>query len=149
MYHSNSIISALSSSWTSKPPLAIKYQLDTGILDDSGGGRSHGSTLERLLAWEKKLYEEVKVFSYYVPNKRYFPIIFLFSAENDNKLIILLVLFLLPFHILTTLSFGLYYGGATVPAYALFVTARVGFSRLRGNRTGIFIHIGMLKMPSH
>ncbi|XP_008813601.2 protein ROLLING AND ERECT LEAF 2-like [Phoenix dactylifera] len=60
VYHSNSVLSALSSSWTSKPPLAIKYRLDTGVLDDSGGGKSHGSTLERLLAWEKKLYEEVK-----------------------------------------------------------------------------------------
>nr|XP_029119983.1 nitrate regulatory gene2 protein isoform X2 [Elaeis guineensis] len=60
VYHSNSVLSALSSSWTSKPPLAIKYRLDTGMLEDSGGGKSHGSTLERLLAWEKKLYEEVK-----------------------------------------------------------------------------------------
>ncbi|KAJ0961864.1 hypothetical protein J5N97_029692 [Dioscorea zingiberensis] len=60
VYHSNSVLSALSSSWSSKPPLAIKYRLDTGALVESGGGKSHGSTLERLLAWEKKLYGEVK-----------------------------------------------------------------------------------------
>lgn len=61
MYHSNSVLSALSSSWTSKPPLAIRYRLDTAALEESGGRKSHGSTLERLLAWEKKLYQEVKV----------------------------------------------------------------------------------------
>ncbi|XP_058086779.1 nitrate regulatory gene2 protein-like [Magnolia sinica] len=60
VYHSNSVLSNLSSTWTSKPPLAIRYRLDTGTLEDSGGGKSHGSTLERLLAWEKKLYQEVK-----------------------------------------------------------------------------------------
>ncbi|KAJ6828323.1 putative MICOS complex subunit MIC60 [Iris pallida] len=59
VYHSNSVLSALSSTWSSKPPLVIKYRLDTGALE-SGGGKSHGSTLEQLLAWEKKLYEEVK-----------------------------------------------------------------------------------------
>jgi Protein of unknown function (DUF632) len=61
VYHSNSVLSALSSTWSSKPPLAVRYQLDTGALQESGGSTSHGSTLERLLAWEKKLYEEVKV----------------------------------------------------------------------------------------
>lgn len=61
MYHSNSVLSALSSTWSSKPPLAVRYQLDTGALQETGGSTSHGSTLERLLAWEKKLYEEVKV----------------------------------------------------------------------------------------
>ncbi|KAJ6836539.1 putative MICOS complex subunit MIC60 [Iris pallida] len=60
VYHSNSVLSALASTWSSKPPLAVKYRLDSGTLEDSGGGKSHGSTLERLLAWEKKLYEEVK-----------------------------------------------------------------------------------------
>ncbi|KAL0913443.1 hypothetical protein M5K25_016905 [Dendrobium thyrsiflorum] len=60
VYHSNSVLSALSSSWSSKPPLAIRYQLDTGTLEESSVGKSHGSTLERLFAWEKKLYEEVK-----------------------------------------------------------------------------------------
>lgn len=58
------MLSALSSTWTSKPPLVVKYQLDAGALEDSGGGKSHSSTLERLLAWEKKLYEEVKVISH-------------------------------------------------------------------------------------
>lgn len=60
VYHSNSVLSNLSSTWTSKPPLAIRYRLDTGTLQDLSGGKSHGSTLERLLAWEKKLYQEVK-----------------------------------------------------------------------------------------
>ncbi|KAG5008128.1 hypothetical protein AAZX31_09G222300 [Glycine max] len=60
VYHSSSILSNLSSSWTSKPPLAVKYRLDTGSLDEPGGPKSLCSTLERLLAWEKKLYEEIK-----------------------------------------------------------------------------------------
>ncbi|KAK1272776.1 hypothetical protein QJS04_geneDACA012508 [Acorus gramineus] len=60
VYHSSSVLSSISSSFSSKPPLAIKYRLETSSLVDSGGGRSHCSTLDRLLAWEKKLYEEVK-----------------------------------------------------------------------------------------
>ncbi|XP_028794121.1 nitrate regulatory gene2 protein [Neltuma alba] len=60
VYHSSSILSNLSSTWTSKPPLAVKYQMDTGSLEEPGGPKSLCSTLERLLAWEKKLYEEVK-----------------------------------------------------------------------------------------
>ncbi|XP_043711616.1 nitrate regulatory gene2 protein-like [Telopea speciosissima] len=60
VYHSNSILSNLSSTWTSKPPLAVKYRLEAGSLNEPGGSKSHCSTLERLLAWEKKLYEEVK-----------------------------------------------------------------------------------------
>ncbi|XP_047043372.1 protein ROLLING AND ERECT LEAF 2-like [Lolium rigidum] len=59
VYHSNSMLSALSSTWTSKPPLAVRYKMDAHEMD-SMEGKSHGSTLERLLAWEKKLYEEVK-----------------------------------------------------------------------------------------
>ncbi|KAK7295295.1 hypothetical protein RJT34_18201 [Clitoria ternatea] len=60
VYHSSSILSNLSSSWTSKPPLAVKYRLDAGSLDEPGGLKSLCSSLDRLLAWEKKLYEEVK-----------------------------------------------------------------------------------------
>ncbi|CAJ1948074.1 unnamed protein product [Sphenostylis stenocarpa] len=60
LYHSNSILSKLSSSWTSKPPLVVKYRLDAGSLDGPGGSKSLCSTLERLLAWENKLYHEVK-----------------------------------------------------------------------------------------
>ncbi|KAJ8900164.1 hypothetical protein K2173_024804 [Erythroxylum novogranatense] len=60
VYHSTSVLSTLSSSWTSKPPLAVKYRLDPGLLNQPGGPRSLCSTMERLLAWEKKLYEEVK-----------------------------------------------------------------------------------------
>lgn len=69
VYHSNSVLSALSSTWTSKPPLAIKYSLDTGNV---GGVTSLGSTMEKLLAWEKKLYEEVKVnfFSYFRTDRK-------------------------------------------------------------------------------
>jgi hypothetical protein len=61
VYHSNSVLSNLSSSWTSKPPLAVRYRLDAASLAEPGGPKSLCSTLERLLAWEKKLYEDVKV----------------------------------------------------------------------------------------
>ncbi|KAB2016032.1 hypothetical protein ERO13_D08G067600v2 [Gossypium hirsutum] len=60
VYHSSSIFSNLSSSWTSKPPLAVKYRLDATALNEPGGSKSLCSTLDRLLAWEKKLYEDVK-----------------------------------------------------------------------------------------
>ncbi|KAK6918657.1 protein of unknown function DUF632 [Dillenia turbinata] len=60
VYHSSSVLNNLSSSWTSKPPLAVKYRLDAAALEEPGGHKSLCSTLERLLAWEKKLYEEVK-----------------------------------------------------------------------------------------
>ncbi|XP_039069235.1 nitrate regulatory gene2 protein-like [Hibiscus syriacus] len=60
VYHSSSVFSNLSSSWTSKPPLAVKYRLDATALNETGGSKSLCSTLDRLLAWEKKLYEEVK-----------------------------------------------------------------------------------------
>ncbi|KAA8515849.1 hypothetical protein F0562_019028 [Nyssa sinensis] len=60
VYHSSGVLSNLSSSWTSKPPLAVKYRFEPGSLDEPGGSKSLCSTLERLLAWEKKLYEEVK-----------------------------------------------------------------------------------------
>ncbi|KAG8477321.1 hypothetical protein CXB51_030628 [Gossypium anomalum] len=60
VYHSSSMFSNLSSSWTSKPPLAVKYRLDATALNVSGGSKSLCSTLDRLLAWEKKLYDEVK-----------------------------------------------------------------------------------------
>ncbi|KAE8677451.1 protein kinase G11A [Hibiscus syriacus] len=60
VYHSSSILSNLSSSWTSKPPLAVKYRLDSAALSEPGRSKSLCSTLDRLLAWEKKLCEEVK-----------------------------------------------------------------------------------------
>ncbi|KAG5538724.1 hypothetical protein RHGRI_019324 [Rhododendron griersonianum] len=62
VYHSSGVFSNLSSSWTSKPPLAVKYRFEPGTIDVADGPKSLCSTLERLLAWEKKLYEEVKVF---------------------------------------------------------------------------------------
>lgn len=60
VYHSSGMLSNLSSSWTSKPPIAVKYRLDPNSIDQPGGPKSICSTLERLLAWEKKLYQEVK-----------------------------------------------------------------------------------------
>ncbi|CAI9101248.1 OLC1v1038526C1 [Oldenlandia corymbosa var. corymbosa] len=60
VYHSSGVFSNLSSSWTSKPPLVVKYKFEPGSLEESGGAKSLCSTLERLLAWEKKLYQEVK-----------------------------------------------------------------------------------------
>ncbi|CAI9765148.1 unnamed protein product [Fraxinus pennsylvanica] len=60
IYHSSGMLSNLSSTWTSKPPLAVKYRLEPSSLDQLGGPKSLCSTLERLLAWEKKLYKEVK-----------------------------------------------------------------------------------------
>ena len=58
--HSSSLLSNLSSTWTSKPPLAVKYRIDTTALDQPNSSKSLCSTLDRLLAWEKKLYEEIK-----------------------------------------------------------------------------------------
>lgn len=60
VYHSSGMLSNLSSSWTSKPPLAVKYRFEPDSIEQSGGPKSLCSSLERLLAWEKKLYEEVK-----------------------------------------------------------------------------------------
>ncbi|XP_052178220.1 nitrate regulatory gene2 protein-like [Diospyros lotus] len=60
LYHSSGILSKLSSSWTSKPPLVVKYRFEPGSVHEPGGPKSLCSTLERLLAWEKKLYLEVK-----------------------------------------------------------------------------------------
>ncbi|KAI4338782.1 hypothetical protein MLD38_023795 [Melastoma candidum] len=60
VYHSTSMLSTLSATWTSKPPLAVKYRFDADSLEVAGGQRSLCSTLDRLLAWEKKLYQEVK-----------------------------------------------------------------------------------------
>ncbi|CDP09433.1 unnamed protein product [Coffea canephora] len=60
VYHSSGVFSNLSSSWTSKPPIAVKYKFEPGSLEESGCSNSICSTLERLLAWEKKLYQEVK-----------------------------------------------------------------------------------------
>ncbi|GJU57237.1 nitrate regulatory gene2 protein [Tanacetum coccineum] len=61
VYHSSGVLSNLSSSWTSKPPLAVKYRFEpSSIGGELGGSKSLCSTLERLLAWEMKLYQEVK-----------------------------------------------------------------------------------------
>ncbi|GKB86262.1 nitrate regulatory gene2 protein-like protein [Tanacetum coccineum] len=57
VYHSSGVLSNLSSSWTSKPPLAVKYRFEpSSIGGEPGGSKSLCSTLERLLAWEMKLY---------------------------------------------------------------------------------------------
>ncbi|XP_078445769.1 bZIP domain class transcription factor (DUF630 and DUF632) [Wolffia australiana] len=62
VYHSNSLLSNLSATLTSKPPLEIRYELDGGAMDGATkeGNNSHCSALEKLLTWEKKLYREVK-----------------------------------------------------------------------------------------
>lgn len=64
VYHSSGMMSRLSSLWSSKPPLAIKYKLEPPklSLNDSSSAtcKSLCSTLDSLLAWEKKLYREVK-----------------------------------------------------------------------------------------
>lgn len=60
LYHSSNVFNALSWTWSSKPPLAIRYSLEPSKISSSSKHGSHCSTLERLLAWEKKLYEEVK-----------------------------------------------------------------------------------------
>ncbi|KAJ8565565.1 hypothetical protein K7X08_008141 [Anisodus acutangulus] len=59
VYHSSGVFSTISSTWSSKPPLAVKYRFEPSSID-GGGQKSLCSTLERLLAWEKKLYQEVK-----------------------------------------------------------------------------------------
>ncbi|KAG9147714.1 hypothetical protein Leryth_014870 [Lithospermum erythrorhizon] len=63
VYHSSGLLSNLSSTWSSKPPLAVKYRFEPSSIELAGGPKSLSSTLERLFAWEKKLYEEVKVIS--------------------------------------------------------------------------------------
>lgn len=60
VYHSSGVLTNLSSSWTSKPPLAVKYRFEPGSIGEPGSSNSLCSTLERLLAWEMKLYKEVK-----------------------------------------------------------------------------------------
>lgn len=60
LYHSSNVFNSLPWTWASKPPLAIRYTLEPSIFDTSGTHGSHCSTLERLLAWEKKLYQEVR-----------------------------------------------------------------------------------------
>ncbi|KAK9065438.1 hypothetical protein SSX86_014837 [Deinandra increscens subsp. villosa] len=60
VYHSSGVLSNLSSSWTSKPPLAVKYRFEPGSIGEPGGLKSLCSTLDQLLAWEMKLYQEVK-----------------------------------------------------------------------------------------
>ncbi|KAJ8573388.1 hypothetical protein K7X08_009899 [Anisodus acutangulus] len=59
VYHSSGVFSTISSTWSLKPPLAVKYRFEPSSIDE-GGQKSLCSTLERFLAWEKKLYQEVK-----------------------------------------------------------------------------------------
>ncbi|WJZ97493.1 hypothetical protein VitviT2T_016094 [Vitis vinifera] len=54
MYHSSGVLSNLSSTWTSKSPLAVKYQLEVGSLHKPGCPKSLSSTLDWLFAWEKR-----------------------------------------------------------------------------------------------
>ena len=84
VYHSSGVLSNLSSSWTSKPPLAVKYQFEPGSISELGGPKSLCSTLERLLAWEKKLYHEVKVLENLIISINYFTIIVLINYFGSN-----------------------------------------------------------------
>lgn len=77
MYHSSNLLSRVNSSWTSKPPLAVKYRFDAGSLERPGGPKSLCSTLDRLLAWENKLCQEVKVSFRRYHKIKYFRIYFL------------------------------------------------------------------------
>lgn len=57
-FHSARVFSAFSWNW-SRSPLSAR---DTGeTADETGVNGSHALTLERLLAWEKKLYDEIKL----------------------------------------------------------------------------------------
>lgn len=58
-YHSARVFSALSWNW-SRSPLSAKDEVENNAEENNKNG-SHALTLERLLAWEKKLYEEVKL----------------------------------------------------------------------------------------
>lgn len=57
-YNSARVFSTFNWTW-SRNPLLTKEELESN-LDESGRNASHALTLERLLAWEKKLFEEVK-----------------------------------------------------------------------------------------
>ncbi|GLJ15937.1 hypothetical protein SUGI_0263380 [Cryptomeria japonica] len=57
-YHSAKVFSALYWSWSSKSPLAGRDIIKFQIIDESGRRGSHCSTLEKLHAQKKRLYEE-------------------------------------------------------------------------------------------
>lgn len=59
-YQSAKVFSALSWSWSSKSPLAGRDSIEFQSIEESGRRGSHCSTLEKLHAGEKKLYEEVR-----------------------------------------------------------------------------------------
>lgn len=61
VHHPDGIRSDLSSCWTSKPWLPVRYEFGPNSLERSGSSKSLCSTLERLLAWENNLYQGVKV----------------------------------------------------------------------------------------
>lgn len=97
VYHSSGVFSNLSSSWSSKPPLAVKYRFEPGSIDEPCGPKSLCSALERLLAWEKKLYQEVKVnyFSLSLSNQfQYSILINCFCYLNLNSNFILKIILL-------------------------------------------------------
>lgn len=54
-------LSPLFGSWSSTPKLNVFGCNDMGSVGGRLSGGSHCSTVERLYAWEKKLYQEVKV----------------------------------------------------------------------------------------
>ncbi|GLJ52593.1 hypothetical protein SUGI_1119280 [Cryptomeria japonica] len=59
-YQSAKVFSALSWSWSSKSPLAGRDSMEYQNIDESGRRGSHCSTLEKLHARERRLYEEVR-----------------------------------------------------------------------------------------
>lgn len=59
-YRSAKVFSALSWSWSLKSPLVCKDTVEILNTDEPDARGSHCWTLERLYAWEKRLYEEVR-----------------------------------------------------------------------------------------
>ncbi|KAH9307884.1 hypothetical protein KI387_035795 [Taxus chinensis] len=60
-HHSAKVFSALSWGWPARSPHVGRRENIDLNKDDCGTQGSHCSTLERLYAWEKKLYEEVRM----------------------------------------------------------------------------------------
>lgn len=57
---SSKVFNAITSHWSRKTSLAMRDAYEDTDIAECGMHGSHASTLERLYAWEKKLYDEVK-----------------------------------------------------------------------------------------
>jgi hypothetical protein len=55
------VFNAITAHWSRKTSVALKDTYKDSDVADCGMSGSHAATLERLCAWEGKLYEEVKV----------------------------------------------------------------------------------------